>query len=73
MAIYRSCGARETWLIEYYKHPAPLALRSDDADSNELLFAQPSANILKRTISGLELRPRNVLLPWLEGLRRSEK
>jgi hypothetical protein len=28
---------------EYYKHPAPLGLWSDDADSNDLLFAQ-SAN-----------------------------
>jgi hypothetical protein len=34
-----SSGAREIWVIEYYKHPAPLALRSDDADSNELLSA----------------------------------
>jgi hypothetical protein len=42
MPICRSCGARETWVIEYYKHPAPLALRSEDADSNDLLFAQPS-------------------------------
>jgi hypothetical protein len=42
MPVCRSSGARETWVIEYYKHPAPLALRSDDADSNDLLFAQPS-------------------------------
>jgi hypothetical protein len=42
MAICRSCGARETWVNEYYNHPAPLALRSDDADSNGLLFEQPS-------------------------------
>jgi hypothetical protein len=37
-----SSGAGETWVIEYYKHPAPPALRSEDADSNELLFVQPS-------------------------------
>jgi hypothetical protein len=42
MPICRSFGACETWGIEYYKHPAPLALRSEDADSNELLFAQSS-------------------------------
>jgi hypothetical protein len=44
MAICRSCGARETWVIEYYRHPAPLALWSDDADCNDPLFAQPSDN-----------------------------
>jgi hypothetical protein len=44
MAICRSCGARETWVIEYYKHPAPLALWSEDADSNDLLFVQLSSN-----------------------------
>jgi hypothetical protein len=43
MAICRSC-AWETWVIEYSKHPAPLALRSEDADYNELLFVQPSLN-----------------------------
>jgi hypothetical protein len=43
MPICRSSGACETWVIEYYKHPAPLALRSKDADSNELLFAQSSS------------------------------
>jgi hypothetical protein len=48
MAICRSCGARETWVIKYYKHPAPMALRSDDVDSNDLLFAQPSVNCLTR-------------------------
>jgi hypothetical protein len=44
MAICRSCGARKTWVIEYYRHPAPPALRSEDADSNDLLFAQSSIN-----------------------------
>jgi hypothetical protein len=42
MAICRCSGTRETWVIEYYKHPVPLALRSEDADSHDLLFAQPS-------------------------------
>jgi hypothetical protein len=34
-----SSGACEIGVIEYYKHPAPLALRSADADSHDLLFA----------------------------------
>jgi hypothetical protein len=58
MAICRSCGARETWVIEYYNHPAPPALRSDDADSNDPLFAHPS------NISPLRgLGPQNPLAP----------
>jgi hypothetical protein len=27
------------WENEFYKHPAPLALRTDNIDSNDLLFA----------------------------------
>jgi hypothetical protein len=34
-----SAGARATCVIECYKHIAPLALRSEEADSNELLRA----------------------------------
>jgi hypothetical protein len=40
MSLLRSSG---DWVIDYYKYPAPLALRSDDADSKEL-FLQPSDN-----------------------------
>jgi hypothetical protein len=35
-------------VIEYYKHPAPSALWSEDADSIELLFVQPSITIAGR-------------------------
>jgi hypothetical protein len=71
MAICRSCRARETWVTEYYNHLAPLALRSDDADSNDLLFAQPSykwlydaapelaMNIITKTINIRLLRSRS--------------
>ncbi len=34
MPTCSSSGARETLVIEYYKHPASLALRSENADSN---------------------------------------
>jgi hypothetical protein len=30
------------WENEFYKHPAPLALRTDNVDSNDLLLAHPS-------------------------------
>jgi hypothetical protein len=43
MPICRSSGACEIWIIEYYKHPAPLALRSENIDSHDLLFAHSSA------------------------------
>ncbi len=46
MPTCRSSGARETLVIEYYKYPAPLALRSENTDSNYLLFAQSSFNWL---------------------------
>jgi hypothetical protein len=42
MPICRSSGAREIWMIEYYKRPAPLALKPDNADSSDLLFAHSS-------------------------------
>jgi hypothetical protein len=44
-------GARETWVIEYYKHIAPLELRSEDADSNELLFAFVLTTLMAGTIA----------------------
>jgi hypothetical protein len=44
MPICRSSGACEMWENEFYKYPAPLALRTDDVDSNDLLFAQSSFN-----------------------------
>jgi hypothetical protein len=31
-----SSGACEIGVTEYYKHPAPLALRSENVDSNDL-------------------------------------
>jgi hypothetical protein len=30
------------WENEFYKHPAPLALRTDNVDFNDLLFAHSS-------------------------------
>jgi hypothetical protein len=36
MSICRSSGACEMWENEFYKHPAPLALRTDNVDSNDL-------------------------------------
>jgi hypothetical protein len=42
MPIYRSSGACEVWMIECYKYSAPLALRCEDIDSNDLLFAHSS-------------------------------
>jgi hypothetical protein len=42
MPICRSSGAREVWMIECYKYSAPLALSSENIDSNDLLFAQSS-------------------------------
>jgi hypothetical protein len=44
MALCRSSGACEMWESEYYKHPAPLALRTDNVDSNDLLFGHSSVN-----------------------------
>jgi hypothetical protein len=35
MPICRSSGALKTWVIECYKHIAPLALKSEEIDSNE--------------------------------------
>jgi hypothetical protein len=37
-----SSGACEVWMIECYKYSAPLALRCEDIDSNDLLFAHSS-------------------------------
>jgi hypothetical protein len=42
MSIGRSSGACEVWEKEFYKHSAPLALRTDNVDSNDLLFARSS-------------------------------
>jgi hypothetical protein len=42
MPIFRSSGACEVWMIECYKYSAPLALRCEDIDSNDLLFAHSS-------------------------------
>jgi hypothetical protein len=42
MSICRSSGACEMWENEFYKHPAPLALRTDNIDFNDLLFARSS-------------------------------
>jgi hypothetical protein len=42
MSICRSSGACEMWGNEFYIHPAPLALRTDDIDFNDLLFAHSS-------------------------------
>jgi hypothetical protein len=39
-----SSGACEMWENEFYKHPAPLALRTDNIDFNDLLFAHSSNN-----------------------------
>jgi hypothetical protein len=33
------------WENEFYKHPAPLALRTDNIDFNDLLFAHSSVNL----------------------------
>jgi rod shape-determining protein MreB and related proteins len=44
MPICRSSGPCEMWENEFYKHPAPLALRTDNVDSNDLLFAHSSGN-----------------------------
>jgi hypothetical protein len=51
MPICRSSGACEMWENEFYKHPAPLALRTDNVDSNDLLFAHSSSLILNRLVS----------------------
>jgi hypothetical protein len=32
------------WDNEFYKHPAPLALRTDNVGSNDLLFSHSSNN-----------------------------
>jgi hypothetical protein len=37
-------GAFEIGVIEYYKHPAVLALRSENVDSPDLLFAHSINN-----------------------------
>jgi hypothetical protein len=58
----------EIWVIEYYKHPAPLALRSEDADSHDLLFAQPSINCPNVASSDSVYSP---LSYRAHGLRRS--
>jgi hypothetical protein len=42
MTICRSSGACEIWMIECYKYSAPLALRSENIDSNDFLFAHSS-------------------------------
>jgi hypothetical protein len=42
MSICRSSGACEMWENEFYKHPAPLPLRTDKIDFNDLLFAHSS-------------------------------
>jgi hypothetical protein len=47
MPICRSSGACEVWMIECYKYSAPLALRCEDIDSNDLLFAHSSRNCSK--------------------------
>jgi hypothetical protein len=44
MNVYMSSGACEMWENEFYKHPAPLALRTDNIDFNDLLFAHSSNN-----------------------------
>jgi hypothetical protein len=44
MSICRSSGACEMWENEFYKHQAPLALRTDNIDFNDLLFAHSSIN-----------------------------
>jgi hypothetical protein len=44
-----SSGAREMWENEFYKHPAPLALRTDNVDSDDLLFAQASIKYAGQT------------------------
>jgi hypothetical protein len=41
IASSRAC---EVWMIECYKYSAPLALRREDIDSNDLLFAHSSNN-----------------------------
>jgi hypothetical protein len=45
MPIYRSSGACQMWMIEFYKHIAPLALRTDNLDSNDPLFAHSSLTL----------------------------
>jgi UDP-3-O-[3-hydroxymyristoyl] glucosamine N-acyltransferase len=47
MPIFRSSGACEVWMIECYKYPAPLALRCEDIDSNDLLFAHSSLQYIE--------------------------
>jgi hypothetical protein len=47
MPICRSSGAFEMWENEFYKHPAPLALRTDNVDSDDLLFANSSNNSVR--------------------------
>jgi hypothetical protein len=47
MPICRSSGACEMWESEFYKHPAPLALRRDNVDSDDLLFAQSSVRLIR--------------------------
>jgi hypothetical protein len=44
MRICRSSGACEMWENEFYKHPAPLALRTDNVNFNDFLFAQSLFN-----------------------------
>jgi hypothetical protein len=39
MPICHSSGAYEMWENEFYKHSAPLALRTDNVGSNDPLFA----------------------------------
>jgi hypothetical protein len=34
--ICRSSGACEIWILECYKHHAPLALKAENLDSNDL-------------------------------------
>jgi hypothetical protein len=43
MPICRSSGACEMWVIECYIHPAPLALKTENIDSKNLLFAYASS------------------------------
>jgi hypothetical protein len=42
MPICRSSGAREIWMIEYYKCLAPPALKAENADSSGFYLAHSS-------------------------------
>jgi hypothetical protein len=67
MPVCRSSGAREMWVIEFYIHPAPLALRTDNVDSNDLIFAQSLTISARRTLVQYGERKR----PVITGVERS--